>query len=327
MLDAFPRVELLAAPTPLERMARIGAAVGHDGLWVKRDDVMSLGLGGNKTRSLEYWLGEARTMDCDMLVVAGAPASNQCRLVAAAGAKAGIETHVLYAGAEPRALMGNAQLTRLFGARISWLGPMGEGERGRRAKQAVEELLAQGRRPYLIGDPVIAALGYVRAAQELADQARSIDLRHVLLPGSMGPTEAGFIFGSAMIGAPWTIHLVSVEYPEEELRRRVAVLLEALQARTGFTLSTDPLARMRIDIAQLGAGYGIATEASVEASAMFATHEALILEQTYVAKTFASLLQKVGQGTIKPREAACVLHTGGVPSIFETGPGNPAADF
>ena len=327
MLDAIPRVELLAAPTPLERMARIEAAIGHDGLWVKRDDVMSLGLGGNKTRSLEYWLGEARAMDCDMLVVAGAPASNQCRLVAAAGAKAGIETQVLYAGAEPQTLVGNALLTRLFGAWITWLGPMSEAERGRRAKQAVEELRTQGRRPYLIGDPVVAALGYVRAAQELADQARHIDLRHVLLPGSMGPTEAGFIFGSAMIGAPWAIHLVSVEYPEDELRRRVAALLSELQARTNLTPSSDPMARVRIDLSQLGAGYGIATEASVEASTMFATHEALVLEQTYVAKTFAALLRQVKQGSIKPGEAACVLHTGGVPSIFETHVGNPAASL
>lgn len=317
MLNACPRIELLAAPTPLEPMARVGAAVGHGGLWVKRDDVMSLGLGGNKTRSLEFWLGEATAKGCDMLVVAGAPASNQCRLVAAAGAKAGVETHVLYAGDEPVALDGNALLTQLFGAHIRWLGPMSEAQRGECAAEAVEELRAQGRRPYLIGDPVIAALGYVRAAQELAEQARPLNLRHVLLPGSMGPTEAGFIFGSAMIGASWTIHLVSVEYSEDELRRRVATLLMQLQAHTGLVPPSDPMARVRIDLGELGRGYGVATEASREAAVTFARQEALVLEQTYVAKTFASLLRQVRQGSIAPDEAACVLHTGGVPSIFE----------
>lgn len=316
MLDRIPRIELLAGPTPLERMARAGAAVGHDGLWIKRDDVMSLGLGGNKVRSLEYWLGEAATTGGDMLVVAGAPASNQCRLVAAAGARMGIETLVLYAGDEPGALGGNAMLTRLFGARIRWLGPVTEAERGRRAAQVVEELRAHGRRPYLIGNPVVAALGYVRAAQELAEQVGALDLRHVLLPGSMGPTEAGFIFGSAVIGAPWTVHLVSVEYPEEELRRRVATLVKELQARTGIVPPKDPMATVRMDMDELGGGYGVATSSSRDAAAFFATHEALVLEQTYVAKTFASLLRQVRQGAIAPDEPACVLHTGGVPALF-----------
>lgn len=316
MYTTVPRVELLAGPTPLELMARAGAAVGHAGLWVKRDDVMSLGLGGNKLRSLEYWLGEAEAAGCDTLVVAGAPASNQCRLVAAAGARTGLETHVLYAGNEPATLEGNALLTSLFGARIRWLGPMSEAERGERAARAVEELRAQGRRPYLIGAPVTAALGYVRAAQELAEQAKTLGLRHVLLPGSMGPTEAGFIFGSAMIGASWTIHLVSVEYQEDELRRRIARLMQALPELTGFVPTADPMAALRIDMAELGPGYGAATPASREAAALFATQEALVLEQTYVAKAFASLLRQVKQGSIAPDEPTCVLHTGGVPSIF-----------
>lgn len=316
MVAVLPRAELLAGPTPLEPMARAGAAIGHHRLWVKRDDVMSLGLGGNKLRSLEYWLGEAEATGCDTLVVAGATASNQCRLVAAAGAKAGIETHVLYAAHEPAGLEGNALLTSLFGARIRWLGAMGEVERGEQALRAVAELRAQGRRPYLIGDPAVAALGYVRAAQELAEQARTLDLRHVLLPGSMGPTEAGFIFGSAMIGAAWTIHLVSVEYQADELRRRIAGLMPALQASTGFMPASDPMAGLRIDLDELGPGYGAATPASRHAATLFATHEALILEQTYVAKTFASLLRQVKQGSIARDEPACVLHTGGVPSIF-----------
>lgn len=130
---------------------------------------------------------------------------------------------------------------------------MTEAERARHAAQVVEELRAHGRRPYLIGDPVVAALGYVRAAQELAAQAEGLDLCHVLLPGSMGPTEAGFIFGSAVIGAPWTVHLVSVEYPEDELRRRVEALVQKLQARTGLVPPKDPMAGIRIDMAELGA--------------------------------------------------------------------------
>jgi 1-aminocyclopropane-1-carboxylate deaminase/D-cysteine desulfhydrase-like pyridoxal-dependent ACC family enzyme len=153
MLDAFPRIALLQQPTLLEHMARVGRHAGHQQLWVKRDDFMPLAFGGNKVRSLEFWLGEALYRGCDMLVIAGAPASNQCRLTAAAAAKMGLECLVLYAGIDPLPPHSNLLLTRMMGAQIRILGPVGEEERGRLAKRTVEELSASGRRPYLVGDP------------------------------------------------------------------------------------------------------------------------------------------------------------------------------
>ena len=98
MLSAFSRSDLVGGSTALEPMRRIGQAVGHPQLWVKRDDCMPLAFGGNKVRSLEFWLGEAQERGCDMLVVAGGLASNQCRLAAAAAAKVGLDALVLYAG-------------------------------------------------------------------------------------------------------------------------------------------------------------------------------------------------------------------------------------
>src|SRR3546814_4421375 len=98
VLDHLPRTGLLDADTPFQRLARIEAATGHRSLWAKRDDVAALGLGGNKLRSLEHWLGEAGQRGCDMLVVAGAPESNQCRLTAAAAARLGRACLILHGG-------------------------------------------------------------------------------------------------------------------------------------------------------------------------------------------------------------------------------------
>lgn len=243
MLDAFPRVDLLQRPTPLEHMARIGRHAGHDQLWVKRDDCMPLAFGGNKVRSLEFWLGEALERGCDILVIAGAPASNQCRLTAAAAAKIGLECIVLYAGRDPLPPHGNLLLTGMMGAQIRILGPVGEEERGRLAKRTVEELSASGRRPYLIGDPVIGGLGYARAAKELHEQAtaRGLSLRHIVLPGSMGVTEAGILFGAALLDLPWTFHLISVEYEAVELEARIRSILEGLCRLNGIEAKDDLL--------------------------------------------------------------------------------------
>jgi 1-aminocyclopropane-1-carboxylate deaminase/D-cysteine desulfhydrase-like pyridoxal-dependent ACC family enzyme len=87
---------------------------GHPQLWVKRDDCMPLALGGNKVRNLESWLGQAQEQGCDILVIAGAPASNQVRLTAAAAAKLGLECLVLYAGPDPLPGHGNRQLTEMM---------------------------------------------------------------------------------------------------------------------------------------------------------------------------------------------------------------------
>lgn len=317
----LPRVDLLGSPTPFEPMRRAGAALGHSGLWIKRDDCMALGMGGNKVRSLEYWLGAALARDCDMVVVAGAPASNQCRLTAAAAARLGLSALVLYAGDAGAPLHANAALTRLFGAEIRWLGPLSEEERGERAEAAIKELRATGRRPCLIGDPAIGALGYARAAGELAAQADAagVALRHVVLPGSMGVTEAGLMLGASRLGLPWRFHLISVEYGANELRRRLSRILAEAGALLGHEPS-DLAATAIIHVDQLGEGYDHPTAEADKAARFFAGTEALVIERTYVAKTFAGLARLVADGAIPPDEAACVLHTGGNPAFFSQAP-------
>jgi len=317
MLEHLPRVDLLDGPTPFQRMARLEAATGHRSLWVKRDDVGALGLGGNKLRSLEYWIGAAGRTGCDTLVVAGAPESNQCRLTAAAAARLGLGCLILHGGDPPACEVGNLMLNRLLGAEIRFLGPVDEAERGRRARAATEDLAGAGRRPYLIGDAAVGALGYARAVEELARQARAVDLtlKHVVLPGSMGTTEAGFLYGSALLGLDLTVHLVSVEYPAEELEARIARIVEDA-ARHAGSPATGWRRRLRIHMDQLGPGYGRPTPASRAAVGDAARLEGFFLEHTYTAKTFAGFRRMIADGTIAPHEPACFLHTGGAPALF-----------
>ena len=196
-LAAVPRITLLDSPTPLERLHRIGAEIGHEALFVKRDDVMALGLGGNKLRSLEFWIGEALEQGCDTLLVAGQTVSNQCRLTAAAAAKLGLACVILHNADRPAEIEGNLLLNHLYGAEIFYLGPVDEAARQEAAEEKARELRKAGRRPYIIGDPVLGALGYVVAAGELLGQASTAvrNFEHIVIPGSMGPTEAGFLYG------------------------------------------------------------------------------------------------------------------------------------
>ena len=199
-LAAVPRITLVDSPTPLERLHRIGAEIGHEALYDKRDDVMALGLGGNKLRSLEVWIGEALEQGCDTLLVAGQTVSNQCRLTAAAAAKLGLACVILHNADRPAEIEGNLLLNHLYGAEIFYLGPVDEAARQEAAEEKACELREAGRKPYIIGDPVLGvlgALGYVVAADELLSQASAAvgNFEHIVIPGSMGPTEAGFLYG------------------------------------------------------------------------------------------------------------------------------------
>ncbi|HEY9566999.1 MAG TPA: pyridoxal-phosphate dependent enzyme, partial [Thalassobaculum sp.] len=137
----------------------------------------------------------------------------------------------------------------------------------------------------------------------------------VVLPGSMGPTEAGFLFGCALLDLDLTVHLVSVEYDAEELAGRIAGIVDGLARHSGRTPG-DWQRRMAIHMDQLGDGYGRPTPESVAAVATCARLEGFFLEHTYTAKTFAGLLRMLGDGTIPADEPTCFIHTGGVPALF-----------
>jgi len=313
-----PRFELLAAPTPLQRLHRIEATLAARPLHVKRDDLMGIGMGGNKLRSLEFWIGAARERNADVLLVAGGASSNQCRLTAAAAAIAGLDCIVFHNAGEGERSRQASFLNRVFGAEVRFLGDVGEQERAERVARAATELSRSGRSPYIVGDATVGALGYVLAAAELHEQSWSgeADIRHVFLPGSMGTTEAGFIFGNALLGSPFEVHLVSVEYSRAELAARVTRIYDDLRRHTGFDVPDMDRLPVRYHMDHLGAGYGLPTMASEQAILRFARTEGVVLEHVYTGKTFAAFLDLTQSDALPPGEAACVIHTGGTASLF-----------
>ena len=322
IFSGIPRVGLLDGPTPLQRLHRIEALTRHDCLTVKRDDAMSLGLGGNKVRSLEFWLGDARAKGADVLLAAGNPRSNMCRLTAAAAAKLGFHCLILHNDHEPERDEGNLLLSRLFGAEFRFLGPIDEEARAQKVAEAAADLRAQGRNPYIVGDSVVGALGYVAAALELHQQAfeQGLDLRHILLSGSMGTTEAGFLFGCALLGGPFQVHLISVEFEPAELEARVAAIYAGIEERLALGSGVNYREWTHFDGRYLGAGYECPTPDSLSAIRCFASREGLLLENTYTSKPAAALLDLVTKGELPSDKGVCLLHTGGLPALFGQGP-------
>jgi 1-aminocyclopropane-1-carboxylate deaminase/D-cysteine desulfhydrase-like pyridoxal-dependent ACC family enzyme len=313
-----PRYDLVKAPTPLQRLSGFERKHGRPGLFMKRDDLMEIGLGGNKLRSLEFWLGAALQQSADIVLVAGGATSNLCRLTAAAASMAGLDCLIIHNAEDSPANRERSFLNRLFGAETRFIGPVGEEERGAAMKAAAAELTRQGRAPYIVGDAVLGALGYVLAAFEMHEQSRreAAPLRHVFLAGSMGPTEAGFIFGNAMLGHPFQVHLVSVEYEQAELEARIRRIYDGIRRRTGLAVDDLDEAPLHYHMDHLGGGWGVPTPESEAAIVAFARTEGILVEHVYTAKTCAGFLDLVANGVIPPGESACLIHTGGTASLF-----------
>ncbi|HEU0114039.1 MAG TPA: pyridoxal-phosphate dependent enzyme, partial [Thermomicrobiales bacterium] len=119
-LATLPRFPLCQLPTPLQRAARLEAALGPASprLYLKRDDLTGLAFGGNKGRKLEYLVADALANGATTLVTEGAAQSNHARMTAAAAAIAGLKCVLVLDARNGADLAGNLLLDRLFGADV-----------------------------------------------------------------------------------------------------------------------------------------------------------------------------------------------------------------
>ncbi|MDE0345678.1 MAG: D-cysteine desulfhydrase [Boseongicola sp.] len=320
--DRFPRTSLCHQPTPTEALPRLTELLGGPRLFIKRDDCTGLATGGNKTRKLEFLVGEAMRDKADMLVTQGAVQSNHVRQTAAAACKVGMKCHVLLERRVPGRdasyeETGNVLLDNLFGATHEFR-PAGL-DMNAEAEAVTRALCAKGHRPYFIpggGSNPTGALGYANCAQEIADFSRGTGQNFdwlVMGTGSTG-TQAGLVAGFAAIGHDLPVMGVSVRHPRERQMNAV----HGLTRKTLERLGADgvPLSKILVDDGYVGEGYGIPAESTLEAIHLTARQEGILLDPVYSAKAMAGLIGMIREGFFKPSDTVLFLHTGGASALF-----------
>ena len=317
--DRFPRFPLLDGPSPLARLSRLETALGGRAeLWIKREDLLPLAFGGNKLRNLEFLVGAALADGADTLVTSGRRWSNHARLTAAAGARAGLDVHLVLSGPATDPVNPGTQLDELLGATIHQALTADRAERVALVHRVVADLRAAGRRPALVaggGSGVTGAIGQVLAAFELADQAAALGFEpdDVVVPSATGGTQAGLVVGLRTAGLATVVHGVAVT-PPAELRPAVSSMVAELGAVDGLAAVGE--ADVRIEGDQLGAGYGIPTPAAGEATRLLARSEGILVDPIYTAKALAGLVAGVRAGAFDGRRVV-FWHAGGAPGLFE----------
>ncbi len=322
-LARFPRVHLAHLPTPLERMDRLSEALGGPEIWIKRDDCTGLSTGGNKTRKLEFLMAEAQVEGADLVMTQGATQSNHARQTAAFAARLGMDCHILLEDRtgykdENYNHNGNVLLDVLHGAtyetRNAGLDMNAEME------SVAENFRKQGKKVYTIpggGSNTTGALGYANCALELVGQAndRGLVIDHIVhATGSTG-TQAGLVTGLKALNANIPVMGISVRAAKEAQEENVFKLASATADVLGCpgVVSAQDIAA---NSDYVGEGYGLPTEAGIDAIRMFAKFEGLLLDPVYSSKGAAGLIDLIRKGHYKKGERVVFLHTGGSVSLF-----------
>ena len=308
-IESFPRVRLGIFPTPVHKLENISRLLGRN-IYIKRDDLTGLGLGGNKTRKLEFLLADAKALGAELVFTTGGAQSNHAMLTAAAAGRLGMKAILVLKKRGVTDCLGNQLLERLMGTDVRFVDTddyadiYDEMDRIGRASGLPYYKIPCG------GSNALGSLGYVDCAREIAGQG--IRFEHIVCAEGSGGTMAGLALGAKLFLPGAKVHGMTVDTDPFEvitprLMREAAALLEAPVEITPQDYSLRNMC---------GPGYAIPSEAGNAAVSLLAEQEGIFLDPVYTGKAFAGLMELAREGVFGEEENVLFLHSGGAGGLF-----------
>ncbi len=319
-LGNLPRIRLAHLPTPLEDAPRLTEFLGGPRIWIKRDDLTGLAIGGNKARKLEFLLGQARTQGCNVVVTVGAVQSNHARMTAAAARHLGMEAVLVLNGEEPELSQGNLLLDRIFGADVRIVQTDDDYVLMGVVDDVARQLRRDGRRPYVIprgGSNAFGAAAYLLAALEVLEQATQLGFRidAIVHASTSGGTQSGLYTGTKMTESGVQVIGISAGPRKDVVSRRVLGIVEELAQMLELRWRPHPDDIIVYDD-YVGERYGVPTPECLEAIRLLARTEGILLDPVYTGKAMAGLRALVADGRLHAVQNVIFWHTGGQPAVF-----------
>ncbi len=292
-------------------------------MYIKRDDLLGLTEGGNKTRKLEFLVADAQNSGADTIITAGGIQSNHCRLTLAACVKENLKCLLILEENEVAQFdtqtNGNYLLYQLLGTESIKVVPNGTDVYAEMEK-AAEEVRKEGRTPYLIpvgGSNVTGITGYVACAEEIVQQAteQGMHFNYIVCTSGSGGMHAGLLTGCR--GMESKIEVIGINVSREKAiqEENVYQLTKETAAHVGVENSIPREAVTCFDD-YVGPGYALPTEEMVEAVKLVAQTEAILLDPVYTGKTMAGLIDLVRKGYFEPDDNILFIHSGGTPAVY-----------
>ena len=188
----FDKVSLGVFPTPIQKLDNISRILGTQ-VYVKRDDMTGLGLGGNKVRKLEYLLAEAKAQGTQVVFTTGGAQSNHAMLTAAAAKKLGMTPILILKKKGVTARQGNQLLEHLMGVDVRFMDTNDYADIYAEMDRVGSALGVPYYKIPCGGSNALGTLGYVDCVREICDQGMQFD--HIICAEGSGGTMAGLALG------------------------------------------------------------------------------------------------------------------------------------
>ena len=315
-LNDMPRVPLGAYPTPFCKLEAISAQYGKD-IWIKRDDLCGVALGGNKVRKLESLLAEARAQGCDTVFTTGGAQSNHAMLTAACAARLGMRCILILKQRGVTEHKGNLVLDDIYGAEVRMMDTDRYDDIYEEMHRVGAELAREGHKSFYIpvgGSTALGALGYVNCVREFTVQAMTADVKigHIVSATGSGGTTAGLLLGAKLFLPGVKVTGMGVDTdPFEEIVPRLAAEAAELLDRT--FLRTEDDFQM---VYHVGQGYAIPNAEDTPYIEELARKEGILLDPVYTGKAWAGMLKLLKEGYFDGDENIVFVHTGGAAALF-----------
>jgi 1-aminocyclopropane-1-carboxylate deaminase/D-cysteine desulfhydrase-like pyridoxal-dependent ACC family enzyme len=312
-----PRVTLALIPTPLHEAPNLARALGGPRIFIKRDDLTGVAFGGNKLRNLEFRLAHAMAEQPDTVVVGLDLQSNSARQTIGACNKLALKTIVVLEGEKPETVQGNLLVDYLLGAEVVF-APTRDAQR-EALDDCARRVRRSGGRPHILNDnpmfDVASALAYLETTLEMLEQLESLGVQpNALYMSSSGKGQAGLVLGRRLTNAGYSVEGVTAT-DEFNVPSRTAAIANATLDVLGLDMRMSE-EQVRNDMRFVGPGYGIPTEACVDAVKLFARTEGVILDPIYTGKAAAGMIAHINDGRYGKDDVLVFVHTGGTPAIF-----------
>ncbi len=324
-LARLPRVKLIERPTPITEAPNLARVLnegrpGGPRIFIKRDDLTSLALGGNKLRNLEIRLARTLAENPDTVIVGLDVQSNSARQTTAACNKLGLKTILVLEGRPPDVIQGNLLMDYLLGAEVHFAST--REEQRRMLDELADRTRKAGGRPHILNDnplfDIASAAAYLEATLEVLEQLAAENLApSCFYMSSSGKGQAGLILAQRLTGLGFRVHGVTAT-SEFHLPSRTAGIANETARALGLDLVVTEEEIVNFGDF-VGAGYGLPSEAGTEAVKLFARTEGVILDPIYTGKAAAGLVAHVRAGRFGEKDVIVFVHTGGTPANFAWG--------
>lgn len=314
-ITEFSNIPFAILPTPLYKLENLSREFGKN-IYIKRDDMTGVALGGNKVRKLEFLLADARDKGVDVVLTAGGPQSNHAMLTAACAAQLGMKA-ILVLKKRGELTGGNLILDDIFGAEVHLVDTDSYDDVYAEMHRIMDTLRQEGHTPYFIpvgGSVPLGSLGYVNCAKEIANQAQElgVEFGSIVSATGSGGTYAGLTYGAKLfLPGTRSIGVGVCDDPFEDiafdLMNGIKELMEA----------DVPVEREDIHIKfHIGPGYAIPSHEGCEAVRRLARSEGILVDPVYTGKALAGFFQLLEEGYFAEEENILFVHTGGAGALF-----------